>query len=114
MLPLASLIEPAPAASAAPPTWVTVPPQVLVKVVLANVIAPGKVGNVSLNVAVVNVSALLFDKVMVRVDVPPGLMLAGVNAFTITGLASTESVAELGNALLPEGVTRPSAGIVLT
>jgi hypothetical protein len=114
ILPPASLIEPAPTESAAPPTWVTVPPQVFVKVVLAKVIAAGVMGKMSLNVAVVSVSALLFDKVILSVEVPPGLMLAGVKAFAISGLASTERVAEVGNALLPDGVTNPSVGIVLT
>jgi hypothetical protein len=91
-----------------------VPPQVFVTVVFAKVIAPGAVGKISVNVALVNVSAFVFVNVICNNDVPVGLIVLGVNSFTIEGLANTLTGALTANALFPDTVTRPPTAIVFT
>lgn len=114
MLPPTNFKSTEPTAKAALLVCVNVPPQVLVTVALANVIAPGDVGKTSVNVALVNVSAFVLVRVIRKTDVPVGLIVLGVNTFTIEGLANTLMGAFTANALLPTLVTRPPAAIVFT
>ena len=92
-MPPASLIAVSPALSAPPAPSVSVPPQVLVVVVLASVIAPGVVGNVSVNARPVTAVLLAFVKVSVRLTVPPGATNVAPKAFVAVGVASTLRVA---------------------
>jgi hypothetical protein len=93
MVPPASLIAVSPALSAPPAPSVSVPPQVLVAVVLASVIAPGVVGNVSVNARPVTAVLLPLLKVSVRLVVPAGAMKVAPKAFVAVGAESTVSVA---------------------
>ncbi len=76
IVPLASRMPGAPAAMAPPLSLVSAPPQLLVVVVFASVIAPGAVGNVSVNPSPVTAVLFALVKVSVRLVVPP----AGTNA----------------------------------
>ena len=114
--PLISCMPTSPAFNKVPLLSCSVPPQVFVVVVLAKVIGPGAVGvvgKVSVNVAPTKVTALLLNKVIVSVEIPPALIEVGENDLIIVGLASTSILALVGNALLPLGVISPPPAIVL-
>lgn len=90
MLPVVRLILLAPAVGA------KVPPQVFVLLGgLATTIAPGEVGNVSVN-ATLLIALFWFGFVMVKVsvDIPPAKIGLGANCLLIWGGESTVSVAE--------------------
>jgi hypothetical protein len=59
-----------PTANAAPRLLNNVPLQLFVTIVSAKVIAPGVIGNVSINVAPVRATELLFDNTICNVDTP--------------------------------------------
>lgn len=59
-----------PTSRAAPKLLSRVPLQLFVVAVFASVIAPGIVGNVSMNVAPVRATELLFESTICRVDIP--------------------------------------------
>ena len=97
-VPPTSLTAVLPAASTAPPASLSVPPQPLVMVVSARVMAPGVVGNTSVNVA--PVMALLplaagLLSVIVSVLGPFGITGLGENALAIVGGVITSSGAVL-------------------
>src|SRR5262249_225488 len=61
--------------------------------VLASVIAPGEVGNVSVNARPATAVLLTLVKVSVRVVEPPGAMYVAPNVLLAVGVVSTVSVA---------------------
>lgn len=113
MLPPFKRIPALPAASGVFALLLSVPPQVLVIAVLATVMALGRVGNVSTNVAPFSVTALELNKVTVRVEMPPALIVLGENDLLMVGRAKIAMAALVAKALLPRGVTSASAGMVL-
>ena len=89
--PPASLMPTEPTAMAPPALLVRVPPQVLLVVVLATVMAPGDVGNRSVNAGLPKVMAtgLELVKVMVSSDGELAMMPVGLNVFSTTGFCNT-------------------------
>src|SRR6185436_9018426 len=74
----------------APAAWSpSVPPQVLVVVALAIVIAPGAMGSVSVKAAPVIAIEFVLESVTVRLVVPDTGMLGAPKAFVVVGSAST-------------------------
>ena len=104
-------------AKAAPRLLFKMPLQLLVVVTLATVIAPGERGKVSVNVAPVNATELLFARTICKVDTPvTGRIGLVKNDLVMVGAASTvmSSVAAvpLDPATGPVTV-KPPAGMVL-
>ena len=103
-LPLAATVPPVnlalalPIASGTPALSVSVPPQELVDVAEASVIAPGVVGKVSVKLTMLSVPAMLLLSVRVSVETPLSAMVAGLNDLVMAGLVPTARVAL---ALLP-------------
>ena len=82
-----------PALSDPPAASVSEPPQVLVVTVLASVIAPGTIGNMSVKPRPVTAALLALVKVSVRLVVPPGATNVAPKDLLAVGVASTVSVA---------------------
>ena len=116
--PAFNLMPSAPAANAVFKLLTSVPPQVFVKTRSAKVIAPGTVGKVSINVAAVNATELLFDKTICKVDVPVfGKIGLVKNALLTVGAANTviSSVAAVPLDATTGPVTvKPPTGMVLS
>src|ERR1700753_1314190 len=77
---------------------VTVPLQVLVSAGVAATTNP--VGNASVNATPLKASALLFERVMDRVDVPFCGMLVGENDFTMMGMKMALAAGESANSIV--------------
>ena len=103
MVPPVSWMPALPIASGPPPFAVSVPPQVLVTVVEASVIAPGEVGNTSVKASPVSATAFGSVKLIVSVVVWPGPIEGAPNALVTIGRERTSRLA-LAPALEPSVV----------
>jgi len=110
---IAKLYAPIPSGEPLPAVAVGEPPQVLPALGIVAITTP--LGNVSMSGAVRLASvALALLNVMVRVEIPPALMVAGLKALPSVGAATpaapTVKVATAGAALLPLLVCSAPAG----
>ena len=116
MVPVVSRIPASPALSALFPRYRSSPIRYMYSSRVngaATVIAPGLVGNTSVNVALFIGAGLGLVRSKVNVLVPPLAMLAGENDLVIIGTAVTVTLSDAGFALVPAVVTRSPAAIVL-
>ena len=110
-LPFAGMV--APLTPTVPLVWLAVPGAQVVAALAACVVTPA--GKVSVNAVPVKATAFVLPSVIVKVLVPPGAMLVGLNALTTVGGDKTVSVADVGVVFEPPlVVVTPPAGIVLT
>lgn len=108
-----TLIPVAPVANAAPAAFVIVPPQVFIAIVVsAKTIAPGVVGKLSVNVALMAAVLVGLFNVIVSTLLTFEPTTAGKNDLLITGEVTSKS-ALVETALVPPELVRAPAGIKL-